>query len=311
MATMNLKQQFLDYIVTERLFSKKDHLLIAVSGGLDSVVLASLCSACGYQFSIAHCNFQLRAEESERDEAFVSELARSYSVPVFIKKFDTERYAAENKLSIQVAARHLRYAWFNQLVDGDWSIPSSASNDIITGGKVADFLLTAHQADDNIETSVMNFFKGTGISGIRGMRPGQGKICRPMLFARRNDLEQYARENHLQWVEDSSNNSEKYSRNKFRHSILPMVQETYPMAADNILSNIERFREVEILYRERITAILSRLVQKNGDELKIPVLRLKQFPAKATVCYEIIKGYHFTAAQTKAVLELLDAETGK
>ena len=180
------------------LFHPKDKLLIAVSGGVDSVVLCELCKRSGYDFSIAHCNFQLRGEESNEDENFVKELAAKYEVEFFVKKFDTAKYAAENKVSIQVAARELRYEWFKQLLNSSTRQP-------------ANYLLTAHHADDNIETILMNFFKGSGINGIKGILPKQGNIVRPLLFTKKEDLLSFATENKLAYREDSSNSSDKYT----------------------------------------------------------------------------------------------------
>src|SRR5688572_18160135 len=162
---MVLLKSFRAFIKKENLFHPKDKLLIAVSGGVDSVVLLELCNQAGFDFSIAHSNFQLRGEESDRDEHFVKSLTEKYSVPYFVKKFETEKYAQQNKISIQVAARDLRYEWFNQIINGQWA-PSTGSG----------YILTAHHANDNIETLLMNLFKGTGISGLRGILPKNGKI---------------------------------------------------------------------------------------------------------------------------------------
>ena len=152
---MDLLKQFQQYIKTEKLFQPKDRLLIAVSGGVDSAVLCELCKQAGFDFTIAHCNFKLRGKESDEEENFVKLLAKKYAVELFVKKFDTEKYAAENKLSIQVAARDLRYGWFAELINQ-------------STGKQINYLFTAHHADDNIETILMNFFKGSGINGIKG-----------------------------------------------------------------------------------------------------------------------------------------------
>ncbi len=176
-----LLHQFKEYISKHHLFQPKDKLLLAVSGGVDSVVLCELCHQAGYDFVIAHCNFQLRGAESERDEAFVKALGDKYAVEVFTKRFDTHSIAKEEKKSIETAARDMRYEWFNE----------------IAGNKKIQWVLTAHHADDNIETSVMNFFRGTGIAGIRGILPKQGKIIRPLLFAKRKELEDFVKENQL------------------------------------------------------------------------------------------------------------------
>ena len=193
---MNLLQRFTNFIKKENLFQPADKLLLGVSGGVDSVVLCELCNKAGFNFAIAHCNFQLREDESERDEAFVKELAEKSSVEIFVKKFETEKYAEEKKLSIQVAARELRYEWFNSLINQSTNHTPS-------------HLLTAHHANDSIETLLMNFFKGSGISGLHGILPRQHKIVRPLLFAKKEELLSFAKENNLSYVEDSSNSSDK------------------------------------------------------------------------------------------------------
>ena len=214
---MDLIESFRSYIAQHHLFSAGSRLLIAVSGGVDSVVLCELCHQAGYRFEIAHCNFQLRGEESLRDEKFVRSLAEKYHVKIWVTHFDTTEYAASHKLSIQEAARELRYAWFNELLEEQG----------------LSFLLTAHHLDDSIETSLMNFFKGTGIAGLRGILPRQGKIIRPLLFAGKQELQDYALHHSLQWVEDSSNESDKYTRNYFRHQVIPLIQKIYPGVEKN------------------------------------------------------------------------------
>ena len=180
---MSLLNRFINNIQNDKIFFKKRSFTFSRKRGVDSVVLCELCKQAGFHFEIAHCNFQLRGEESERDETFVQSLGGKYETKVFIKKFDTEKYAAENKLSIQVAARELRYKWFDELIDVNLSArnrkPSTFNIQHST------FLLTAHHANDNIETLLMNFFKGTGIKGLRGILPKQGKIIRPLLFAKK------------------------------------------------------------------------------------------------------------------------------
>jgi tRNA(Ile)-lysidine synthase len=234
---MDLLQAFNDFIGKERLFSPGDRLLLTVSGGLDSMVLCELSHRAGLTFVIAHCNFQLRGAESDRDEAFVRQLAKRYEREVLVERFDTRAYAAAKQLSAQVAAREMRYSWFQRVVEG-WD-----------GGGV---IVTAHHLDDNIETMVMNFFRGTGLTGLRGMLPRQGGIARPLLFAGRAELRRFAEEGKLSWVEDSSNESDKYTRNFFRHQILPLVERAYPSAVENLAANLGRFRETEVIYREAI-----------------------------------------------------------
>ena len=235
---MVLLKSFQAFIKKENLFQSKDKLLIAVSGGIDSVVLCELCKQSGFDFDIAHCNFQLRGEESERDEQFVKSLAEKNNVPFFVKKFETEKYAQQNKLSIQVAARDLRYEWFNQIANGQWSPSTSLgyhSQVILSPSKdTIHYILTAHHANDNIETLLMNLFKGTGINGLRGILPKNGNIIRPLLFATKREIKNFAIENNLSFVEDSSNVYDKYTRNFFRNQFMPSIQKVFPQAAKNL-----------------------------------------------------------------------------
>jgi tRNA(Ile)-lysidine synthase len=293
---MNLLQAFNDFIAKERLFSPGDRLLLAVSGGLDSVVLCELSHRAGFRFVVAHCNFQLRGAESDRDETFVRQLALRYDREVLVERFDTRDYAATRQLSIQVAARELRYGWFGQIVEG-W------------GEKAV--IVTAHQLDDNIETMVMNFFRGTGLAGLRGMLPRQDRIVRPLLFGRREELRRFAEEEKLTWVEDSSNESDKYTRNFFRHQILPLVERAYPSALDNLADNLGRFRETEVLYKETIDRQIKNLLEQKGGEIHIPVLKLQKASPLPTLIYELFSPYGFSPQQVGAIRDLLDSPSGK
>jgi len=306
---MNLLKEFRQFVKQQNLFQPKDKLLLAVSGGVDSVVLCELCKQAGYNFIIAHCNFQLRGEERERDENFVREIGKKYEVEVLVKKFETEKYATENKLSIQVAARELRYSWFNELL-ADLKVSSKSSGSKIPPWGVGG-LLTAHHANDNIETLLMNFFKGTGINGLHGILPKQGNIIRPLLFAKKEELTAFAISNNLNFVEDSSNALDKYTRNYFRNQLIPGLQKVFPQVEDNLLNNMERFREIELLYNQSVQLEKKKLLEKKGNEIHIPVLKLLKIPALNTVVYEIIKDFGFTAHQTNEVADLLKSETGK
>jgi tRNA(Ile)-lysidine synthase len=298
--TMNLLEQFNNYWKKEfrHLSTSNCHLLLAVSGGLDSVVLTDLVSKAGFNFTIVHCNFQLRGAESERDEQFVQELAKKYNKEIFVQKFNTAEYAEQNKVSIQVAARELRYTWFSELINSKFKIQNSK-------------VLTAHHADDNIETVLMNFFRGTGIKGLHGILPTQDYILRPLLFAKRIEIETYVKDNQLSWVEDSSNDSDKYSRNFFRHQIIPLVKKIFPNTEDNLLANIERWKEVEEIYNQSIAQTKAILIEQKGNEFYIPVLKLVKQKPLATIVYEIIKDFGFTALQVNDVVQLLQATNGK
>lgn len=294
---MNLETAFKNFIKQQHLFSQKDHLLIAVSGGVDSVVLCALCKKAGYNFSIAHCNFQLRGQESDADETFVKSIAEKYTVPFYIQKFDTEKYATKNKVSIQVAARELRYHWFKELSSQSTHQPT--------------FIATAHHADDNIETIAMNFFKGTGINGLKGILAKNGNIVRPLLFAGKETINGYAIENKLAYREDSSNSSEKYTRNYFRNNLLPALQKIFPEVKENLLQNAERFKEINKVYIDVIEKTKAKLLLIKGSEIHIPVLKLQKTIGLPTVLHEIISEFNFTSGQLNDVLQLLNADTGK
>ena len=298
---MHLPDQYKEFVKKENLFQKGDKLLLAVSGGVDSVVLCALINLSGYDFVIAHCNFRLRGEESSRDEEFVRRLGLKWGKPVLVKHFDTEKIARENKWSVQVAARELRYRWFKELVIAEGSNTTKV---------LADYIVTAHHADDNIETLLMNFFKGTGMAGLRGMLPKAERLVRPLLFARKAELVRFATEQQLEWVEDSSNVLDKYTRNYFRHQLIPGLQKVFPQTEENLLNNLPRFREAEQLYRQAVNRHMEKLLEKRGDETHIPVLKWKKAVPLETVTYEIIKDYGFNPAQTGEVIQLMDAVTG-
>jgi tRNA(Ile)-lysidine synthase len=318
---MALLQQFQQHIILNQLFSPNDTLLLAVSGGIDSVVLCELCKQAGYKFIIAHCNFKLRGAECERDAAFVQQLALRYNVPVHIKEFDTAAYAEKSKLSIQEAARELRYNWFTELLGRETAnvkrqIESredegAATHSPLTTHHSPTCLLTAHHLDDNIETMLMHFFRGTGIHGLRGMLPKQAHIVRPLLFARRQEIKQFAEENNLTWVEDSSNASDKYSRNYFRHQLIPLVQKIYPEAENNLANNLRRFADMEELYEQAVVQHKKKLLEQKGEEVHISVLKLKKAQPLNAIVYEIIKTYGFSSAQVDEVIKLLDSESGR
>lgn len=293
---MSLLQSFRDYIQKEKLFDSSAGLLLAVSGGVDSVVLCDLCDKAGLSFTIVHCNFQLRGEESMRDEAFVEQLGKKYNKEVLVKRFDTKAHVASEKVSTQVAARDLRYQWFDELLANHPQLQ---------------YLLTAHHLDDNIETMLMNLFRGTGIAGLRAMLPKQDRIIRPLLFAPRELIHQYARDNNIAWVEDSSNSTDDYTRNYFRHQVIPLVEKTYPGAVHNLGENIARFRDIELLYQQAMSFNKKKLLTIKGDEIHIPVMQLKKTAALSSVLYEITKDYGFSPAQVGEIISLLDSDTGK
>ena len=301
---MSLLKRFENYIQRNNLFLPKDKLLLAVSGGVDSVVLCELCKQAGYDFAIAHCNFQLRGKDSEKDEEFVKQLAAKYGTEFFVKKFDTKRYAEEKKVSIQEAARVLRYEWFEELMTPD---PIAIGSGLPTPG----YLLTAHHADDNIETVLMNFFRGTGIKGLKGIEPKHGHIVRPLLFARKKELEEFLHENKLEYVEDYTNKEDDYTRNYFRNQLIPSIEKVFPEVKENLLANIGRFKESVVLYQQAIDVHKKKLLELKSNEVHIPVLKLKKTEPLQSITYEIIKDFGFTSHQLIDIMNLLDSESGK
>ena len=340
---MNLQERFIQHLKQFSFIQKKQKQLLAVSGGVDSVVLCDLMFHAEYDFIIAHCNFQLRGAESERDEQFVKSLAEKYNKEILVKKFDTKKYASEKKVSIQVAARELRYEWFQFMVKGEGSMvndqphtshltphtshltlhtshltphtshltPHTSHITPQTSHLTPHYILTAHHANDNIETLLINFFKGTGISGLHGILPVQGKIVRPLLFAKKEELADYALKNNVPFVEDSSNQTDKYTRNFFRHKLFPILKEVYPNVEENLLKNIDRFIEAEALYKQSVEQHKKKLLEFKGNEVHIPVLKLQKTSPLSTILYEIIKDFGFTPGQITEAVDLLASETGK
>jgi len=292
---MTLETAFENYIRDEKLFTINDHLLVAVSGGVDSVVLCSLLHRSGFKFSIAHCNFQLRGEESDADAAFTENLASSFGAAFHYKKFDTLVFSNDKSIGIQEAARELRYAWFNELLEE-------------YGYK---FFLTAHHRDDNIETVLMNFFKGTGLRGLKSILPKSGKLCRPLLFTGKDSLISFASSNGISYREDSSNSSDKYTRNYFRHHLLPVISGIIP-GFDNIMAdNINRFRSQHLFYKDAVNKELKKLVVHEKGHSKLPVLKLLKTPGHDTLLFELLTPLGFTAGQVAEVVKLLHSGSGK
>ncbi|HSI68954.1 MAG TPA: tRNA lysidine(34) synthetase TilS [Gillisia sp.] len=268
-------------------------LLLAVSGGVDSVVLAHLCKKAKLDFSIAHCNFNLREDESDADEEFVMELGDALEVEVFSESFDTAAYAEEAGISIQMAARDLRYDWFEDL----------------RGTLKYDFILTAHHANDDLETFIINLVRGSGLEGFTGIKARNNKIIRPFLTFSRREIEAYARENHISWREDSSNASSKYMRNRIRHQVIPVLEDLNPQLLQSFTLTQEHLQESFDLLEDYVGLLYSEIVSKteHGYSLKINVLQ--KVPNTRAVLYHLLKTFGFT--EWNDVHDLLKAQPGK
>ena len=235
-------------------------LLLALSGGVDSMVLADLLIQSGLKFSVAHCNFQLRGKASDGDSSFIEEFCKENQIDFFIKKFDVQGYQKTGNYSIQMAARNLRYDWFDELIQQ----------------YQFDFLLTAHQLDDSIETFLINLSRGTGIEGLTGIKKQKGKILRPLLPFSKNEILDYAEKNNVKWREDDSNNSDDYLRNKIRHRIIPVLKEINPNFAKSFTKSLNYLESDFELIRFQIEKIKKKIFVNQGDEILIKISELKE-----------------------------------
>jgi len=290
-----LIQNIEHFIKTQQLFSQQNKLLLGVSGGVDSVVLLHLLVSLGYDCTIAHCNFGLRGKESEEDENFVNNLAFKYGIKIFSKRFDTQEYAKTNKLSIQVAARELRYEWFENILRSE-SI---------------DYTVVAHNANDVVETFHLNLCRGTGIHGLKGINARNGNIIRPLLFASREIISQFAADENLLYREDSSNKSTKYARNKIRLKILPEFEKINPDYLNVMLRNILIMKEVDKIYTTSIEQAKIKCINETPFHTEIDILQLQNYVSPSSLLYEIAKDFGFQQQQLNDLLELMQTQPGK
>jgi len=270
-------------------------ILLAASGGLDSTVLLHLLVKLEYTVAVAHANFQLRGEESEQDEAWVRQLANDFQLPFYTQRFETNNYATENGLSIQMAARHLRYEWFDALCD-----------------KLnCDFVATAHHLNDNLETVLLNFTRGAGLAGLQGIPEKKGRVIRPLLPFSRKEMEEYARVHQLAWREDSSNISDDYSRNFIRHQIVPKLKELNPSLEETFSRNAERLHAADELVRRELKRLRETYVLQSGRQIRILKSLIGLFQYPAPVLLELIKDFGFNLDQCTEVVLAVQGQPGK
>lgn len=274
-------------------FLEDKKLLLAISGGLDSMVMLHLFQKLNFKIAIAHCNFQLRGLESFGDQKFIQEYASANDIQLFVTQFDTLAFANDYKLSTQVAARELRYNWFYEL--------------IATQG--FDTILTAHHADDNLETFLINLTRGTGIDGLTGIPSQNDSIIRPLLPFSRQEILTYANENNIQWREDSSNASDKYLRNKIRHNLVPLLKELNPDFLDSFQKTQAYLQESAAMVEDAAGMVFQQVVSQNDDVYEIELKKLLQLPNYKSYLYQWLKDFGFTAWED--IYELVYSLSGK
>lgn len=279
-------QELRKFIEDKQLFSPNHKLLLAISGGIDSVVLFDSLLKLGYSFSVAHCNFGLRGIESDEDELFVNNLAIKNRISFHTKRFDTTGFASQQAYSIQMAARELRYQWFNTLL--------SEYN--------YDFLLTAHHLNDIVETLLINLSRGTGISGLHGISEKKGRIVRPLLFTGREEIRSYAEEQALSWREDSSNVEEKYARNLIRHRVVPTLKTLNPSLETTFKLTTERIKGVEETFKYFVEQNKSVWMKTTAQGIEISIPQLNAFPSPAAILHELIGLYGFSYSTVQQII---------
>lgn len=290
-----MKQLFLNFITHKKLCTASDRVLLAASGGIDSMVMLHLFQQNGFNVSVAHVNFQLRGKESDEDEQFVKAYCEQNSISFFTQRFDTEEFAAKKSLSIQMAARELRYSWFNELTEANGF----------------DFVATAHHLNDSIETSLLNFVRGSSIEGLDGIAPKNGKLIRPLLFATREQIESYAKENKISWREDSSNASDDYQRNFIRHKVVPLLNELNPSLNNSFQDAVEKIAGANELMELGIRHWREQLESRKEDQILLSKSGFDGFHNPGGLLWNLIKQYGFNLDQCKQIIKALHGQPGK
>ncbi len=277
-------------------YLKNSKAIVACSGGIDSILLAHLCLQSGLDIALAHCNFKMRGAESEEDEAFVKNLGAHHQIPVFVKHLEAEAYGKVKRLSIQMAAREMRYNWFQ---------------DLMTHERY-DYVLTAHHADDNVETFLINLSRGTGIEGLTGIPAVNGSYLRPLLPFSRKELVYFAKEHGIDWREDSSNKRKKYLRNKLRHDVIPTLKEINPSLLENFKKTIQYLDDSVTLIDDTVKKIKEDVFERgteNEGRIRLSIAKLAALGEPRVYMYALLKDFGFTAWGD--ITQLLQAQTGK
>lgn len=286
-----IEKKIAQYIDNERLFPINARIIVALSGGADSVALLRILHTLGYDCEAAHCNFHLRGTESDRDEMFVRKLCKTMKTPLHTIDFATEQYAIEKKISIEMAARELRYQWFAEIKEKT----------------KADVIAVAHHQDDSVETVLLNLIRGTGINGLLGLRPKNGDIVRPLLCISRKEITDYLQNAGQEYMTDSTNLQDEYTRNKIRLNLLPLMQEINPLVKEHIIDTSNYLNDVNRIYNKGIEEGKQRVIEKGN----IRIVPLLKEPSPEALLFEILYPLGFNAAQTKNILTMLEGQTGK
>lgn len=286
-----IEKKIAQYIDNERLFPINARIIVALSGGADSVALLRILHTLGYDCEAAHCNFHLRGTESDRDEMFDRKLCKTMRTPLHTIDFATEQYAIEKKISIEMAARELRYQWFVEIKEKT----------------KADVIAVAHHQDDSVETVLLNLIRGTGINGLLGIRPKNGDIVRPLLCISRKEITDYLQNAGQEYMTDSTNLQDEYTRNKIRLNLLPLMQEINPLVKEHIIDTSNYLNDVNRIYNKGIEEGKQRVIEKGN----IRIVPLLKEPSPEALLFEILYPLGFNAAQTKNILAMLEGQTGK
>lgn len=286
-------QKFQNHLLDNFQFLNGKKILLATSGGKDSMVMLHLFQQLDYKIAIAHCNFQLRGVESFEDQGFVQEYATANNIPVFITQFDTKAFSEDYKVSTQVAARELRYNWFYELLETE----------------KFDFILTAHHADDNLETFLINLSRGTGLEGLTGIPQQNEKVVRPLLAFSQEEMEEYAQLNNIKWREDSSNASDKYLRNKIRHHLVPMLKDLNPNFLSSFCKTQTYLQEAQVMAEDASIMIYQQVAKQDEDIIYFDLKKLKKLPNYKSYLYQWLKEFEFSAWDD--IYDLVESQSGK
>ena len=286
-----MKEQIQQYIIQHQLLSGEKPVVVGISGGADSVALLHILVSLGYKCIAAHCNFNLRGDESFRDEQFTIDFTKRLQVPLCKISFETNKYAQDNRLSVEMAARELRYRWFEELLN---------TYD-------ADAVAVAHHRDDSVETLLINLTRGSGLTGLTGIKPKNGNVVRPLLCVSREDIYAYIENNGLEYVTDSSNSSDIYTRNFIRLKVIPLLEEINPSVKASLARTANHLYDASLIYNHSIEEARRVIIQSN----RLSISALLSFPAPATILYEMLKPYGFSRTVCESIFTILDKDSGK